>query len=160
MKNSLSLLEPDPFDFWLEHLHHLLNHDPTSGLQVWTRAFDRALRSWDAERCHLLLAEAQRNEGARSPRGRALALHRHGVWLTQQGRWSEAINRFEQSLSVFRQSGDTLGETQALNELGNVYQAIGDWVQAAAYYQRALPLQRAEGDRHQEAITLNNLAAV
>ena len=58
----------------LEYLHHLLNRDPVSGLRIWTHAFDRALRGWNAKQCHLLLTEMRRTKEGRSPRGRAMAI--------------------------------------------------------------------------------------
>jgi len=140
----------------MEYLHHLLAYDQTTGLRAWTDAFSEAFHAWDTGRCQRLLAEMRRGDLALSPRGRALALNRHGQWLAQQGEWAAAIHRLEQSLAIFQEAGDTLGKTQALNELGNVYQAIGDWSQAEAYYRQTLPLQRQAGDRRQEAITLNN----
>jgi tetratricopeptide (TPR) repeat protein len=144
----------------VEYLHHLLEHDPAAGLRAWADAFERALRAWDAERCRILLKEMRRGDRDLSPRGRGLALNREGQWLIQRGEYETAIARLERSLAVFEDSGDTLGMTQVLNELGNVYQATGEWRQAEDYYRRALPLQREEGDRRQEAITLNNLAVV
>jgi tetratricopeptide (TPR) repeat protein len=80
--------------------------------------------------------------------------------LAQRGEWQAAIRRLEQSLAVFRDAQDVLGETQSLNELGNIHQALGENQKAETYYRQALPKQRRGGDRRQEAITLNNLAVV
>lgn len=143
-----------------EYLYHLLNFDPSAGLRAWADAFEAARKAWDRPLCERLLIEAHRGERDFSPRLRGLVLNRHGQWLAQLGEWQDAIRRLEQSRHFFQDAEDTLGQTQTLNELGNVYQAVGDNQRAEAYYRQALPLQRREGDRRQEAITLNNLAVV
>ncbi len=143
-----------------EYLHHLLLKDPQAGLRAWAEAFDAARQAWEVEQCRWLLAEIRRGVYAHHPRIRGLALDRHGQWLMQLGAWEEAIFRFEQSLAIFREMDDILGEAQSLNGLGNVYQALRDVQQAESCYREALSLQRAGGDQRQEAITLNNLAVV
>lgn len=130
---------PDPDRHLVEYLHHLLMDDSAAGLRAWAEAFDVARQAWDVEQCRWLLAEIRRGEHSQIPRVRGLALDRHGQWLMQLGAWEEAIRRFEQSLAVFRASGDALGETQSLNGLGNVYQAMGDLIEAERAYRQALP---------------------
>jgi CHAT domain-containing protein/Tfp pilus assembly protein PilF len=47
-----------------------------------------------------------------------------------------------------------------LNNIGFVYDALGEKKKALGYYQKALPLSRAVGDRAVEAKALNNIGAV
>ena len=56
--------------------------------------------------------------------------------------------------------GDKGGEATTLNNLGLVYDALGDKQKALAYYEQALPLSRQVGDKGGEATTLNNLGGV
>jgi tetratricopeptide (TPR) repeat protein len=51
-----------------------------------------------------------------------------------------------------------MGEGQALNNLGNVYDAQGRWAEAEACYQQSLVILREFGDRVGEGKTLENLA--
>ena len=59
-----------------------------------------------------------------------------------------------------RQVGDRSGEATTLNNIGSVYDDLGEQQQALAYYEQALPLRRQVGDRSGEANTLNNLAVL
>ncbi|MDZ7963168.1 MAG: CHAT domain-containing protein, partial [Aulosira sp. DedQUE10] len=56
--------------------------------------------------------------------------------------------------------GDRGGEASTLNNIGAVYNALGEKHKALEYYNNALPLLRAVGDRGGEASTLNNIGAV
>jgi tetratricopeptide (TPR) repeat protein len=47
-----------------------------------------------------------------------------------------------------------------LNNIGGVYDALGEKQQALAYYEQALPLFRQVGDRWGESITQYNVAMV
>ncbi|MEQ8871308.1 MAG: tetratricopeptide repeat protein, partial [Roseovarius sp.] len=47
-----------------------------------------------------------------------------------------------------------------LNNIGSVYDDLGEKQQALEYYQQALPLSQAVGDRAREATTLNNIGLV
>jgi tetratricopeptide (TPR) repeat protein len=59
----------------------------------------------------------------------------------------EAKTRYQQSLALFRQEGDKLGEAMALNALGVVAAAQGDEVAAQPLLNQSVPLMRAAGDR-------------
>jgi tetratricopeptide (TPR) repeat protein len=59
----------------------------------------------------------------------------------------EAKTRFQQSLVLFRQEGDTLTEAMALTALGVVAAAQGDAVAAQSLLAQSVPLMRAAGDR-------------
>ena len=56
--------------------------------------------------------------------------------------------------------GDREGEATTLNNIGAVYNALGEKQQALDYYQKALPLRQAVGDRAGQAATLNNIGSV
>ncbi|MFM6531961.1 MAG: tetratricopeptide repeat protein, partial [Dolichospermum sp.] len=45
------------------------------------------------------------------------------------------------------------GEATTLNNIGRVYNALGEKQKALDYYNQALPILRAVGDRGGEAIT-------
>ena len=63
--------------------------------------------------------------------------------------------------------GDRRGEAATLNNIGGVYDGLGEKQKALDYYNQALPIRRAVGDsealrrnRRGEAATLNNIGAV
>jgi CHAT domain-containing protein len=56
--------------------------------------------------------------------------------------------------------GDRSGEARTLNNIGGVYDTLGEKQKALEYYNQSLPLSRAVGDRSGEATTLNNIGRV
>ncbi len=56
--------------------------------------------------------------------------------------------------------GDRSQEATTLNNIGLVYDALGEKQKALDYLQQALPLRRAVGARAGEAATLNNIGGV
>ncbi|HBB33177.1 MAG TPA: hypothetical protein DC064_15605, partial [Cyanobacteria bacterium UBA9273] len=56
--------------------------------------------------------------------------------------------------------GDRGMEATTLNNIGLVYNSLGEKQQALDYYNQALPLFQAVGDRGGEATTLNNIGNV
>ncbi|NJR25940.1 MAG: tetratricopeptide repeat protein, partial [Richelia sp. CSU_2_1] len=71
-----------------------------------------------------------------------------------------AIAQFEIALKLYREAGDRRREARTLNNIGLVYDLLGEKQKALEYYNQSLPLRRAVGDRHGEAITLNNIGQV
>ncbi|MFK0731038.1 MAG: CHAT domain-containing protein, partial [Gloeotrichia echinulata HAB0833] len=59
-----------------------------------------------------------------------------------------------------RAVGDRSGEAATLNNIGLVYDDLGEKEKALSFYNQALPLRRAVGDRSGEAATLNNIGLV
>ncbi len=70
-----------------------------------------------------------------------------------------AIARYEQALQLYRNIGDRGSEGSTLNNVGFVYQSLGDNQKALEYYNQALPVLRDAGDRSGEARTLSNIGS-
>ncbi|WP_251956534.1 CHAT domain-containing protein [Nostoc commune] len=83
-----------------------------------------------------------------------------GIKLTQQQEYQQAIQIFQQGLTIARQLKDQKIEATALLGLGFNYDALGEKQKALDFYNQALPLWRAVGDRTGEARTLNNIGLV
>ncbi|HEX8686162.1 MAG TPA: CHAT domain-containing tetratricopeptide repeat protein, partial [Pyrinomonadaceae bacterium] len=64
------------------------------------------------------------------------------------------------ALALRRAVGDRRGEAYTLNNLGVVYESLGEKQKALDYHNQALPLRRAVGDRNGEASTLMSLGVV
>uniref|UniRef100_UPI0026025A45 CHAT domain-containing protein n=1 Tax=uncultured Nostoc sp. TaxID=340711 RepID=UPI0026025A45 len=56
--------------------------------------------------------------------------------------------------------GDRSGEATTLNNIGLVYDDLGEKQKALDFYNQALPLWRAVGDRSGEAVTLGNIGVL
>lgn len=72
----------------------------------------------------------------------------------------QALEKYLAALHMFHQLGDQVAEANALNDIGAVYDSLGEKQKAREYYERALPLRRTSGDRKGEAVTLNNFGAL
>lgn len=87
-------------------------------------------------------------------------LNNIGFVYSSQGRYSEALENYQQSLTIFRELKNRGGEATTLNNIGSVYAAQGAYPNALESYQQALEIQRAIGDRAKEGTTLNNIGFV
>lgn len=69
----------------------------------------------------------------------------------------QAISRFDESLVLWEQLGDEVGQTECLNEAGLVLHSQGNEHEAIARFERAEALAKAAGHRQGEGEALNNL---
>jgi tetratricopeptide (TPR) repeat protein len=102
-------------------------------------------------------------QSSTATRDNAERLFNEGMKLYQQGTADslrQAIKKWEEALPLYRMVNDRRGEATTLNNIGFVYDDLGEKQKALDYYNQALPIRRAVGDRRGEAITLNNIGAV
>ncbi|MGH7319847.1 MAG: ATP-binding protein [Candidatus Rokuibacteriota bacterium] len=103
----------------------------------------------------LALPEAR----TRSP-ARAKALHAAGLFASQQGDYVDARVRFEESLDIHRELGDSHGIGWALVDLGILTRYEGDHVAARSLLQESLELVKQAGDTEAMAAALGNLGLI
>ncbi|MEW6734658.1 MAG: tetratricopeptide repeat protein, partial [Acidobacteriota bacterium] len=72
----------------------------------------------------------------------------------------KAIKKYEQALKFFRDIGDRGSEATALNNIGAVYDLLGEKEKALDYYNKALVIRIAIDDKREQAATLNNIGFV
>jgi tetratricopeptide (TPR) repeat protein len=72
----------------------------------------------------------------------------------------ESVEKYRQSLRLYRDAGDRVGEALTLNAIGLAYYELRELQKALEHYEQALQLARALGDRSSEAETLNNLGRI
>ncbi|GHH76446.1 AfsR/SARP family transcriptional regulator [Promicromonospora soli] len=92
--------------------------------------------------------------------GQAHVLRQLGVGYVRVSRYELAVEHYNRSLALFRQTGDTMGEALTRIYRGNVDYQRGDPTTALEGHNRAIALARQAGDRFIEAVALTNLAAV
>ena len=91
---------------------------------------------------------------------RAKALNGAGALAMIQTDYTAARKRFEESLTLRRQSGDIRGMADTLNNLGTLTRSLGDLEAARAYYAESLTLRKQTGDRQRIAGSLSNLGMI
>lgn len=72
----------------------------------------------------------------------------------------KAIAKFQEALSLWHTIGNLIESARSLNNIGAVYNTLGEKQQALEYYNQALPLWRTVGDYPGLAATLNNIGKV
>ncbi|MGB3268253.1 MAG: tetratricopeptide repeat protein [Microcoleus sp.] len=69
----------------------------------------------------------------------------------------EALQSWEQALTIYREIGDRQGEANSRGNLGNAYYSLGQYDQAITFHEQSLKIKREIGDRVGEAASLGNL---
>jgi CHAT domain-containing protein/tetratricopeptide (TPR) repeat protein len=72
----------------------------------------------------------------------------------------KSIEKYHEALELYRRATDHNGEAQTLNNIGEVYQSMGEMRKALEKFNDALPILRAVCDRGGEAVTLNSIGLV
>ena len=83
-----------------------------------------------------------------------------GKYLSRRGLWADYLNRLDLALAAAKKNNDPDTQARMLNNIGGVYQSLGEMEYALGYYEQALPLFRQAGDRSGEATTLNNIGGI
>jgi predicted ATPase/class 3 adenylate cyclase len=76
------------------------------------------------------------------------------------GELEKAIDYRQRSLTIYRQTGNLLGQAKALNNLGADYHYLGDWQAAVACYRESLNLFEQAGEATDAAGVANNLGEI
>ncbi|HEY9431184.1 MAG TPA: tetratricopeptide repeat protein, partial [Blastocatellia bacterium] len=72
----------------------------------------------------------------------------------------KSVEKYYESLELYRKAGARSGEANTLNNIGAVYDALGERQKALEKFNEALPIWRAVGDCRGEATTLSNIGMV
>jgi tetratricopeptide (TPR) repeat protein len=77
-----------------------------------------------------------------------------------RGLWADSIRWNERGLEAAENRQDKKIAAALLNNIGLVYDKLGQRERALQYYERTLPIRREVGDRSGEGVALNNIGAV
>ncbi|MEG4525098.1 CHAT domain-containing protein [Microcoleus sp. C2D2] len=80
-----------------------------------------------------------------------------GARQNDLSQFREALQSWEQALTIYRKIGNRQAEAGSLGNLGNAYQSLGQYQGAIEFHQQSLEISRAIGDRQGEANSLGNL---
>jgi CHAT domain-containing protein len=69
----------------------------------------------------------------------------------------EALQSWEQALTIYREIGDRKGEAASLGSLGNAYYSLGQFDRAIEFHEQCLEISREIAFRQGEANSLGNL---
>jgi predicted ATPase/predicted Ser/Thr protein kinase len=91
---------------------------------------------------------------------RARALFAAGYSALGQGDFTEAVERFDESLRLYRGLGDDRGAAACLAQLGWLLGARGELERATAFSEKSLELARRLADHRTASLALSNLGDV
>ncbi|HEY9602366.1 MAG TPA: tetratricopeptide repeat protein [Allocoleopsis sp.] len=85
-----------------------------------------------------------------------------GQYAKARDFYQEALNTYQKLnqwlIAHQKASSDKPGEAKTLNNIGDVYQNLGDYAKSIEFYQQALDIFRAIGDKAGQRTSLNNIA--
>jgi predicted ATPase/DNA-binding XRE family transcriptional regulator len=122
----------------------------------WTRGYLEEGRQWAEE----FLEENDASNHPVSGLVQAKALHGMGQLAFGKGDLERAVELFEESLALYRESGDEGGAAIVMVQLGQIARTRGEHGRAVALSDEGLALSRKLDDRMGAAIALNTLGCV
>ncbi|WP_421797698.1 tetratricopeptide repeat protein [Haliscomenobacter sp.] len=90
----------------------------------------------------------------------SIALFNMGAIFKLFGQNDQALELYEQSLTIDKKIGDRQGEGATLNNISQIYYAKGDYDTALRYLEQSLAIRQQIGDRQGEGATLNNISQI
>ncbi|MBE9066776.1 tetratricopeptide repeat protein [Leptolyngbya cf. ectocarpi LEGE 11479] len=84
-------------------------------------------------------------------------LNQAGLSSYRQARYREALELFEQALTIRREISDRASEGVTLSHIGLTYDSLGQYPQALDYYEQSLVILREIDNRMSEGVILNNI---
>jgi CHAT domain-containing protein/tetratricopeptide (TPR) repeat protein len=102
-------------------------------------------------------AEARKAEADVLRASEAERLFQQGIEQYNRSQAREAIQSWEQALTIYREIDDRGGEGNALGNLGLAYDSLGDYRRAIDFYEQSLAIAREIDDRRGEGNALGNL---
>ncbi|MEE3718851.1 tetratricopeptide repeat protein [Tumidithrix elongata RA019] len=107
--------------------------------------------------------------------GEGVTLNNIGAVYRGLGQYSKALEYYRQSLAIIKEIGVSActlnskseacseardGEGRTLNNIGLVYDNLGQYSKALEYYRQSLAIIKEIGDRYKEGLTLNNIGTI
>ena len=91
---------------------------------------------------------------------KAMALNNLGNLHLTKGKYLTAEARYNESLKIRQEIGDTIGISITYNNLGCVYYSLGQYEKAIKHHKNALEITKATGTRKRLAVIYNNLGVL
>ncbi|MEE8384922.1 MAG: tetratricopeptide repeat protein, partial [Dehalococcoidia bacterium] len=110
--------------------------------------------------CQKSLAAASEIKTREGQRAVAHAYYNLGAIYIRRGDLQQAVQFCRESVAVYQQIDDIVGQSTAYNFLGVAYKMLGDWGQASDAYHGSLAISREIGDIKGQGLVTNNLGNI
>lgn len=120
----------------------------------------RSLLNTSSGDCHEFALQARDvAEKIQYQKGLALAYKSIGLCFNREGKFSESLTNWNQSLAIFESIGDVDGQSNMFNNIGTVYHNVGDLVKALDFYFKSLKAAEQTGNKLRIATAYTNIGA-
>ena len=140
--------------------YHLLAYDEKQGLVEWQLAIQEAREGGKREFIGALLQAALDDALHLSPAVHAEVSYEQGRFNYYGVQWEEALQSYNEALTVFQQLEDYAGQAKVLQAIGDVQRTLGKQDAALLSYEQALAFFRQLGDKSGEAISYQAMGDV
>ncbi|MEG4914573.1 tetratricopeptide repeat protein [Microcoleus sp. B13-B6] len=113
--------------------------------------------NWLMDCAGILLGMNDNTSVAVTRKAEADRLLEQGIQQFNISQFREALQSWEQALTIYREIEYRQGEANSLGNLGTAYYSLGQYQKAIAFYKQYLEISREIGDRQGEAISLGGL---
>ncbi|MFT7611871.1 MAG: serine phosphatase RsbU (regulator of sigma subunit)/Tfp pilus assembly protein PilF [Parvicellaceae bacterium] len=83
-----------------------------------------------------------------------------GIIYYHQGKYVEALEKYQQVIKLYEESGELHKQAQFIGNIGGIYSALGQTEKGLAYYKEGLAVSRKSGDEKSIALSLNNYGSL
>ena len=90
----------------------------------------------------------------------ALAMITQGISFHIRSNYPAAIEHYNRSLKIYKESKNKKGIAKTLNNMGLIYKETGNYPKAMDYYNRSLTIKEEMGNKKGMAATLGNMAKI
>jgi tetratricopeptide (TPR) repeat protein len=110
--------------------------------------------------CRKSNAISSQIETAEAKQSLAQAYYLEGAVQCRLGNLSKSIDLSKESLQIYKQIVDVLGQARAYNNISIACMDLGDWDQASENLQKSLEISQRIGDVFEQGSVQNNLACI
>ena len=127
------------------------------GAGVFHRQAKNELASQWCQKSRDIASQIDSREGRRSL---AQAYYLDGAVQYRLGNLSDTVELCSQSLEIYQEINDVVGEARAYNNLSNAYAELGEWDKASDALQKSLEINQRIGNVFEQGNVANNLAYI
>ncbi|TXG35176.1 adenylate/guanylate cyclase domain-containing protein [Seonamhaeicola maritimus] len=95
-----------------------------------------------------------------SPKAQAGGYTLQGVSWANRSDYSQTLDYYKRALEIYEQIGNPSGLGFALNNVGTIYDKLGEYPKALEYYKQSLQINEQMGLKYESAVTLSNIGTI
>ena len=150
LDKGLGYLDPDQVLIEIADIYLL-------GAGVYHRQAKNDQSSQWCQKVRGIAGQIDTHEGRRAM---AQAYYLEGAVLHRTGDLNRSVDLCKNSLAIYQEIGDVVGEARAYNNLSNAYADLGEWDRAMEALEKSLEINQRIGNVYEQGNVANNLAYI